>query len=183
MCRCGNRKEAGRKLMNGKREGNGRKDGGKRKVNFFITRMGEGFSRAAVLAEASGKSLRDVMALKNPDISWKDVALSLGVTKEQIKAVHQDIAAIKLENKFSIPNQTGLDLLRQGYHPRHIAIANILSKKTGKSINDILGMKKINNAWYDVANDLGVDNTAFMQELKELKAAFPRRAGHGFRGA
>ncbi|HWR55632.1 MAG TPA: hypothetical protein VN462_03915 [Negativicutes bacterium] len=183
MCRCGKRKEGGRKLGDGKREGTGRKAGGNRKVNFFITRMGEGFSRAALLAEASGKSLRDVMVLKKPDISWKDVAVSLGITKEQIKAVYQDIAAIKLRNKLSIPNETALALLRQGYHPRHIAVANILSKKTGKSINDILAMKRINNAWQDVADALGVDDKTFMQDLKELKAVVPHGIGHGFHGA
>jgi len=195
---------AGRR-WGGKREGAGRKASGRRKANFYITQREEEFLRdclfsfrtqtntadligqierdggdPSLLAEASGKSLQAIMALKKTDNTWGDVAKSLGITKEQIIAVHQDIAASKLENKFSIPKQTSFDLLRQGYHPRHIAVADILSKNTGKSMNEILIMKNNSNSWHDIANALGVDDNTFRQEMEELKAVFPH-GRHGFR--
>lgn len=138
-------------------------------------------SKASLLAKASGKSLKDVMQTKTLDNTWKDVAASLGVTREQIRAIHQDMAAAKLETKLNIPKQTSLDLMQQGYRSRDIAVANELSKDTSKPIGDILGMRKINNTWYDVAQTLGVDEATFKQDMKDLRDAFPDRH-RGFQG-
>lgn len=138
-------------------------------------------NHASLLAKASGKTLKDVMQIKTLDNTWKDVAQSLGVTKEQIKAVHQDMAATNLESKLSIPKQTSLDLMQQGYRSHDIAAANELSKNTSKPISDILSMRKINNTWYDVAQSLGVDEDTFKQDMKDLGVAFHHR-DRGFQG-
>jgi capsular polysaccharide biosynthesis protein len=137
--------------------------------------------KASLLAKASGKSLKEVMQTKTLDNTWKDVAASLGVTKEEIRAAHQDIEATKLERKLNIAKQTSLDLMQQGYRSRDIAVANELSKNTSKPINDILSMRKINNTWYDVAQSLGVDEDTFKQDMKDIAVAFHHRH-RGFQG-
>jgi capsular polysaccharide biosynthesis protein len=129
-------------------------------------------SQGAFLAKASGKSLKEVMEVKTYDNTWKDVAQALGVTKEQIKATRNVIAATQLENKLHISKQTSLDLMQQGYRARDIAVANALANNTGKPIIDVLAMKKINNTWHDVASSLGVDDNTFKQDMKDLKTAF-----------
>lgn len=128
--------------------------------------------RAAFLAKASGQSLQEVLKTKTLDNTWKDVASTLGVTREKAKAAHQDIASTRLEATLHIPKQSSLELMQQGYHSRDIAVANELAKNTGKSISDILSMRKINNTWYDVAQSLGIDDTTFSQDMKSLKDAF-----------
>jgi hypothetical protein len=135
--------------------------------------------KASFLAKASGKSLKEVMEVKTYDNTWKDAAQSLGVTKEQMKATRNDIAATQLENKLQISKQTSLDLMQQGYRTRDIAVANALSNNTGKPIIDVLAMKKINNTWLDVASTLGVDDNTFQQDMKDLKTVFHHK---GFQG-
>jgi hypothetical protein len=127
--------------------------------------------KASVISKASGKTLKQVLAARTYDNTWKDVANSLGATPEKIKAVRQDIAANMLQKKLNIAKSTSLGLLHEGYHPRDIAVANELAKNTGKPINDILGMRKINNTWRDVAKDLGVSDATFRQDMGNLMKA------------
>lgn len=131
--------------------------------------------RAAFLANASGKSLDEVIALKTPDNKWKDVAKELGITKEQMKTAHQNIAAQQLNHKMGIDKEAALDLLKQGYHAKDIAMANELAKNTGKPTSDILSLKKINNTWKDVADTLGVSQDTFKQDMHDMHTAFPHR--------
>ena len=128
-------------------------------------------SKAAFLAKAGNKSIEDVISQKTDTNTWKDVAASLGITKEQMKATRQDMAATHLNKQTGIKKETALDLLQKGYHPRDIGMASELSKNTKKSINDILSLKKINNTWSDVAKKLGVNDETFKNDLKEV--------GHG----
>ncbi|HEY3427018.1 MAG TPA: hypothetical protein VGL27_19650 [Negativicutes bacterium] len=128
---------------------------------------------AAFLAKASDKTLDEVMAVKTTDNTWKDVANTLGITKEQMKATRQDMTATRLNTKLGMDKQDTINLLQQGYHARDIATANELAKNTGKSIEDVLSMKKINNSWHAVANQLGVDDNTFKQDRQELQQAFP----------
>jgi len=134
--------------------------------------------KAAFLAKASGHSLKEVMATKTYDNTWKDVAQTLGVTKEKMKATRQDIASTQLEKKLNIAKEVSLPLMQQGYRGRDIAVANELAKNTGKPIVDVLSMRKINNTWQDVAETLGVDDNTFKKDMQNLKAAFPQRGFH-----
>ena len=136
-------------------------------------------SKASFLAKASDKSLTEVLETKTLANSWKDVAKSLGVTREKVRAVRNEMAATQLEAKLSIPKQDSLDLMSQGYRSHDIAIANELAKNTSKPMIDLLGMRKINNTWQDVAQTLGVDDNTFTQDMSNIKAAFPH---HGFHG-
>jgi len=134
--------------------------------------------KASFLAKASGHSLKEVLAAKTYDNTWKDVAQTLGVTKEKMKATRQDIASTQLEKKLNIAKEVSLPLMQQGYRGRDIAVANELEKNTGKPIVDVLSMRKINNTWHDVAETLGVDDNTFKQDMQNLKAAFPHRGFH-----
>lgn len=136
-------------------------------------------SKAAFLAKASNKSLKEVMEVKTYDNTWKDVAQSLGVTREQMKATRNDIAATRLETKLQISKQTSLALLQQGYRAHDIAVANALSNNTNKPINDVLAMKKINNTWHDVASDLGVDDNTLKKDMKYIRTVFHNKGFHG----
>jgi predicted acetyltransferase len=130
-------------------------------------------NHAAFLAKVSNKTLDEVIAVKTTDNTWKDVAAALGITKEQMKATRQDMTATRLNKQLGMDKQVTINLLQQGYHARDIATANELAKNTGKSIEDVLSMKKINNSWRDVANQLGVDDNTFKQDRQELQQAFP----------
>ncbi len=135
-------------------------------------------SKASFLTKASDKSLQEVLAAKTPTNTWKDVAKSLGVTREKIKAVRQEMAATQLETKLNIPKQDSQDLMSQGYRPQDIAIANELAKNTGKAIPDILSLRKINNTWRDIAQTLDIDEATFTQDMKNISVAFPHRGFH-----
>lgn len=129
-------------------------------------------SRAAFLANASGKSLEDIISHKTVNNSWKDVATTMGITKEQTHAARQNMIANGLNKKIGLDKQTTLDLLNQGYHPQDIAMAGQLAKNTNKQISEVLSLKKINNRWSDIATIVGVDKETFKSDMKTL--------GHGF---
>lgn len=129
-------------------------------------------SKAAFLANASGKSIETVISHKTPDNKWRDVAKTMGITKEQMQGARHNMIASRLNTKAGIDKQTTLDLLHQGYHSRDIGMAGQLAKSTEKSITEVLSSKKINNKWSDVANTLGVDKETFKKDVKAI--------GHGF---
>lgn len=133
--------------------------------------------RAAFLANASGQSLEDVISHKTPDNNWKDVATTLGITKEQMRATRQNMVANDLNKKIGLDKQTTLDLLQTGYHGRDIGMASELAKNTNKPIAEVLSMRKINNTWFDVATTLGVDKDTFKKDAQELGCGFQHR-GH-----
>lgn len=134
--------------------------------------------KAAFLAKAGSKPINDVISQKTSTNTWKDVAASLGITQEQMKATRQDMAATHLNKKTGVNKKTALDLLHQGYHPRDIGMASELSKNTNKPIKDILSLKKINNTWSSVAKALGVSTETFKQDLKEAGYAHHHRRHH-----
>ncbi|MBC8015639.1 MAG: hypothetical protein H7X79_07845 [Sporomusaceae bacterium] len=57
-------------------------------------------SKAAFLANASGRSLQNVISYKTTDNKWKDVSTTLGITKEQIQAAHKRTAANRSDKQF-----------------------------------------------------------------------------------
>lgn len=136
--------------------------------------------RAAFLANASGKSLADVITHKTANNNWKDVSKDLGITKEQMHAAGQNMVANHLNQKTGLAKKITLDLLQQGYHPQDIGMAAELTKNTNKPITEILSLKKINNRWSDVASSLGVDKETFKNDRKELGYGFGH-SGHGQR--
>ncbi len=123
-------------------------------------------SRAALYAKASGNSFESVVALKTSTNTWKDVANTLGVDRAKVKAVRQELAAQHMSQKFNIAQGDIQNLFNQGYHYRDIAMSGMLAKETGKTIDSVIALKKVNNTWRDVAKELGVDFKALKKEMR-----------------
>lgn len=78
-----------------------------------------------------------------------------------------DNIAKMMAKKGDVDESTALKLLKNGYHPRDIEVAGKLAKETGKDIQKVLDMKKINNRWEDVAKSLGVDESKVRPQRPE----------------
>ena len=128
--------------------------------------------QAAMLSKISGKSFKDVLAMKTDDKHWPEIGKELGVTNEQIRAQMNEMTAVRMAEKGDVDKDTALKLMNEGYRPHDIGMAAKLAKLSGKDIQTVLGMKKINNRWGDVAQQLGVDR----DKLR------PQRGEGGFRG-
>ena len=129
--------------------------------------------RAAMLAKISGKSFADVMALKTDDKDWRDIESSLGVTREKVRQLRIEMTAKDLSRDGVIDEEGALKLLKDGYEPWDISCASILAEAAGKDIQSVLDLKKINNRWGDVADQLGVDH----KELKKFHGPGPHGMG------
>ena len=110
--------------------------------------------QAAVLAKLSGKNFSDVLAMK---VDWPQVAEKLGVTPEQVKKFFQQERDEHFAKRAGIDVKTLQALLKDGYHPLDIDIAGKIAKASGKDVKTVLGKRKINNTWDDVAKSFGVD--------------------------
>lgn len=128
--------------------------------------------QAAMLAKISGKSFQDVLGMKTKDNHWPDVQKSLGITRDQMRAEMNGLAAERIAARGNVDLETAKALLKDGYEVRDIEAAGTLAKASGKSVQSVLGMKKINNRWTDVAKSLGVD-------AKVLREGRPGPGGPG----
>lgn len=135
--------------------------------------------QAAMIAKVSGKSFKDVMALKTDDKDWREIGESLGVTPEKVEEIRQDMTAQRLSKSGNIEESTALKLLKDGYQPRDIDIAADLAKASGKDIQTVLDHKKINNHWRDVAKELGVDESVLQQDAQRHGHGGPGMMGDG----
>lgn len=116
--------------------------------------------QAAMLSKISGKSLKDVLAMKTEGKNWPAVGKELGVKPEQVRAQMNEMTANRMAEHGDIDKAKALSLLNNGYKPMDISMAAKLAKLTNKDIQAVLDMKKINNTWGDVAQQLGVDKEA-----------------------
>ena len=66
-------------------------------------------------------------------------------------------AAERISKFAKIDKTKAKELIDKGYHHRDITMAAYLAEKSGKTINAVLQMKKINNRWHDVAKFLNVE--------------------------
>ncbi|QDR83370.1 hypothetical protein [Sporomusa termitida] len=124
---------------------------------------------AAFYAKVSGQSFESVLALKTETNTWKDVADTLGIDKEQAKAVRQELAAKRISLKYGLNQEDIQNLFNQGYQHRDIAMAGLLAKQSNQAIEQVMSMKKVNNTWHDVAAELGIDLKALKQEAGRNK--------------
>lgn len=115
--------------------------------------------QAAMLAKLSGKSFKDVLAMKTEDTNWQDIGKSLGVTREQVREQMDAMTAAHIAQRGNIDQAAVLALLKDGYQAHDIMAASVLAKQSGKDVQSVLAMKKINNRWSDVAEQLGVDKS------------------------
>lgn len=130
--------------------------------------------QAAMLAKISGKSFADVLALKTDDKDWRTIEESLGVTREKVRQLRIEMTAKDLSRDGVIDEEGALKLLKDGYEPWDISCASILAEAAGRDIQSVLDLKKINNRWGDVADQLGVDR----KELKKFHGPGPHGMGN-----
>lgn len=121
----------------------------------------EDIRSAAILAKLSGKSFSEVLAMK---VDWPQVADKLGVTREQLKTFYEQERTESLARRAGVDVNTLKGLLKDGYDPRDIVIAGKIAKAAGKDIKTVLGKRKINNSWDDVAKSFGVDMKKIMPQ-------------------
>ena len=114
---------------------------------------------AAILAKLSGKSFSEVLAMK---VDWFQVAEKLGVTREQVKNFYEQERDEHFAKSAGIDVKTLQSLIKDGYDMRDIDIAGKIAKASGKDIKSVLGKRKINNSWDDVAKSFGVDMKQIM---------------------
>lgn len=122
--------------------------------------------QAAMLAKISGKSFNEVLAMKTDNNDWRDIGDKLNVKPEQIREQMNCMTAAKIAKNGNLSEAEAISLLNNGYRVRDIEFAAILAQKSGKDIQSVLDMKKINNRWHDVAADLGVDSNVLRQERR-----------------
>lgn len=113
---------------------------------------------AAMLSKVSGKSFSEVLAMKQDGKGWQDVEKNLGVTREQIHSTMKNMMTDGIATEGKLERATVEKLMGEGYNPLDIMSAGKLANASGKDLQSILGMKKINNHWKDVAKALGVDD-------------------------
>lgn len=111
---------------------------------------------AAMVAKVSGKSFKDVYALESEKKDPRAVEQELGVSPDRMHEEMQGMKAKRMAHSGLIEEKDALALLKDGYQDRDIEMAARLAKDSGKSVKNVLKMKKINNRWEDVADDLGV---------------------------
>ena len=129
------------------------------------------------LKKISGKSFKDVLAMKTQDKHWPEISKELGIKPEQMRAQMNELSAERIAQRGNIDKDQALSLLNKGYRPMDVSVAAKLAKLSNKDIQTILDMKKINNRWGDVAEQLGVDRSALRPNMG--KGQFP---GHGPQG-
>lgn len=134
---------------------------------------------AAMLAKVSGKTFSDVLAMKQEGKGWQDVAKDLGITKEQMQSTMKSMMTDNLAKEGKTDRATVEKLMGEGYNPWDIMSAGKLANASGKDIRSILGMKKINNQWKDVAKSLGVDENLLKPDWFKGQG-FGHGFGHGF---
>ena len=109
---------------------------------------------AAIFAKVSGKSFRQVFAMKS---DWFDVMQALGISKEKYEATVLELMAKDISERSNVSEAEVKKLLNNHYHPRDIRIAGRLAKAAGKNVQSVLDMKKLNQRWIDIADELKVD--------------------------
>lgn len=132
---------------------------------------------AAFISYASQKSFSDVLNAKTVINSWRDVSENFGLTRQQRRSAESMMMSNQMATYWDISASTIKELLDAGYHPRDIGMAATLSKKADKSIDTVLEMKKINNAWYDVAASLGLSDADYNQCRDDARFGYGDKKG------
>lgn len=110
----------------------------------------------AHIAMLSNKSFDSIVSLKHGDNSWSDVFQRAGISEEVIRTYRKNIAADMLKLRYGIDHETSLALIDECYRLGDISRAAQLAVLAKMDVREVLGMKRINNSWDDVAKLLDV---------------------------
>lgn len=146
---------------------------------------------AAPLAKLSGRSVPDVIALKTADRGWRDVAASLGLSREQVrdetKRMHAALRearrqagfgrfAAALAGYLDAPAGEVEQTVRQ--HGARAALAAApLAKLGGRTLSDVIALKAADGGWKQVAEQLGLSPEQVRAEIRRLHAEMKRLHG------
>ena len=97
--------------------------------------------QAAMLSKISGKSFKEVLAMKTADKRWPDVGKALGVTPEQFRKQMNEMTADRMAKRGDIDKAKALTLLNNGYRAQDISMAAKIAKLSGKDLQAVLDMK------------------------------------------
>lgn len=121
----------------------------------------------SMLARTSGRSFAEVLAIYAEQEDWHAVENTLGVTKDMIHETMGELMAGRIaDEKTNLTREEAQALLREGYHPRDIRAAGILGKAANRDARDVLALKRINNRWTDVAQELGLDSDILREAFR-----------------
>ena len=129
---------------------------------------------AALIAKVSGTPFETVLETKDSGRSWREVAAIYNVTPSQIKEARFDIRAAHMAERLDMNKHTLKTLLKDGYHPRDIAAANAIAKKSNKPLLTVLSLRGINNTWEDVAEEVGLSPRETKKLFAPHQPPFPR---------
>ena len=93
--------------------------------------------RAAKLSYISGKSVKDILALKK-DEPWQRVEVLIGAVGEKAYQKDLELKAVNLERWWGIPKKVGMRYMRQGYPMHYVKVSWILSKHSDWTMDAIL---------------------------------------------
>jgi hypothetical protein len=78
-----------------------------------------------------------------------------------------EMTADRMAKRGDIDKAKALALLNNGYRAQDISMAAKIAKLSGKDLQAVLDMKKINNRWSDIAKKLGVDASKLRPDFKK----------------
>lgn len=110
----------------------------------------------AHIAMLSNKSFDSIVSLKHGDNSWSEVFHKAGISEDVIRAYRKNIAADMLKLRYGIDHEISFVLIDECYRLGDISRAAQLAVLAKMDVREVLGMKRINNSWDDVAKLLEV---------------------------
>ncbi len=110
--------------------------------------------RIAHMAMLSNKSFDSIVSMKSEDKSWTDVFREIGISEKIVREFRKSVAADMLKLKYGIEREIACSLIDQRYKLGDIAKAGQLAVLAKMDVREVLAMKRINNSWADVEEQL-----------------------------
>ncbi|MEI4831222.1 hypothetical protein WAX78_17490 [Bacillus sp. FJAT-53711] len=136
--------------------------------------------KAARIAKLSGKDINAVLEYYKQKHTWKETAQHFGVDPKKLHKFHKHHMSKEMEGKLlqkvadmqkSTPDQVKQTMRDYEVSLFHLAVLNIISQKSGTSLNDVLKMKKDGMNVKQIAEKLNVKKEDIKTEMKKLKAS------------
>ncbi|MDL2280277.1 hypothetical protein LJC10_00290 [Selenomonadales bacterium OttesenSCG-928-I06] len=121
-----------------------------------------------IITKASGRSFKEVMALKTPDNNFFTIAKELGVSQEDAISISEELSLEEVVEYLQIDRAVFDNLVAENYRYRDIVLAGIVSKHAKKPISEIVLLKKINNTWFEVAADFNITVNGLLYDAENF---------------
>ena len=121
-----------------------------------------------IITQASGKSFKEVMALKTPDNNFFNIAKKLGVSQDDAISISEELSLNEVVEYLQIDRKVFDNLVKENYRYRDIILAGIVSKHAKKPVNEIILLKKTNNTWFEVAADFNITVNGLLYDAENF---------------